>query len=377
MQNREISYEGFPVRIREDNLVSLSDLWKADGKPRKFRLSDWIRDEGVQNQLKEIAIGLRANYTKSSDGYILSVPGVLENIRGGKPGVQGVFADRDFAIGYARLLSEECEIWVSRNLPKKVILEDLTPELIFSLMQSDKEFPVDFDDAWEWIGYSYKKNAKESLFENFELNIDYIDSRFLPQKVRTPQGGRPSEKFCLTVDCFKGFCLMAGTRRGKQVRKYFIECEKALKEVLAREQQRWQGSTAKEIVKENHSRWQKRFEDEFFEEVYRVTGWKRTHSGHAGCMGGFIVKNIYDRFPTGTTKRLRTVNPKINGNRKRKHHQHLEDIGLKGLDSQKGAALATLRLTPANSPEKFKRNYKIATGQDIQLQLPIVDDNIR
>ncbi len=33
----------------------------------------------------------------------------------------------------------------------------------------------------------------------------------------------------LTVDCFKAFCMMAGTEMGRQVRAYFIECERALK----------------------------------------------------------------------------------------------------------------------------------------------------
>ena len=48
VQNREISYKGFLVRIRKDNLVSLSDFWKAEGKLIKFRVGDWIRIYSTQ-----------------------------------------------------------------------------------------------------------------------------------------------------------------------------------------------------------------------------------------------------------------------------------------------------------------------------------------
>lgn len=74
--------------------------------------------------------------------------------------------------------------------------------------------------------------------------------------------------------------------------------------------------------------------------------------------------------------RLKSVNLKVNGTRKRKHHQHLKDPGLRGLDAQKGAALAVLRLTPSNSPKSFRRNLKVALREDIQLKLPILDDDI-
>jgi hypothetical protein len=33
--------------------------------------------------------------------------------------------------------------------------------------------------------------------------------------------------YFLTADCFKAFCMMAGTEKGKQVRKYYLKIEKA------------------------------------------------------------------------------------------------------------------------------------------------------
>lgn len=49
---------------------------------------------------------------------------------------------------------------------------------------------------------------------------------------KSPTGGRPSEQLYLTVDCFKQLCMMANTEKGREVRKYFLECERKLKDVL-------------------------------------------------------------------------------------------------------------------------------------------------
>jgi hypothetical protein len=51
--------------------------------------------------------------------------------------------------------------------------ELIVVEKIASVIKSNSRFPVDFDEAWEWIGYASKQKAKEALERNFELNIDY------------------------------------------------------------------------------------------------------------------------------------------------------------------------------------------------------------
>lgn len=62
---------------------------------------------------------------------------------------------------------------------------EFSHELALALVQSDRAFPVDFDDAWRWIGYSTKQKAKNKLVNNFEEEID-----FLTKWVKTPTGGR-------------------------------------------------------------------------------------------------------------------------------------------------------------------------------------------
>jgi phage anti-repressor protein len=95
------------------------------------------------------------------------------------------------------------------------------------ICQSEKEFTVDFDVAWQWLGYDKKANAKRTLTSNFERNID-----FSTEMSKTPSGGRPSEIILLTVDCFKQFCMLAQTEQGKQVRMWYLEIEKRYRESI-------------------------------------------------------------------------------------------------------------------------------------------------
>lgn len=110
----------------------------------------------------------------------------------------------------------------------------LTFDNVVTVLESGAEFSVDFDKAWQWLGYSRKDVAKDSLLENFELEVDYIVLRFNPEtdnhKGFSPQELavlKRKENIKLTVDCFKSWAMMAGTARGKEVRKYFIQVENA------------------------------------------------------------------------------------------------------------------------------------------------------
>jgi phage anti-repressor protein len=103
-------------------------------------------------------------------------------------------------------------------------MNNFSKELALSLLGSGKEYPVDFEDAWQWLGYSSKQAAKKKLTRNFEQEEDYLS-----EWMKTPDGGRPSESIYLTVDCFKALGMMSGTEQGKKTRQYFLRCEKELK----------------------------------------------------------------------------------------------------------------------------------------------------
>ena len=50
---------------------------------------------------------------------------------------------------------------------------------------------------------------------------------------KTPNGGRPTLEYFVTLDVAKHIAMMKNTDRGFEVRNYFIECEKQLKEVIS------------------------------------------------------------------------------------------------------------------------------------------------
>ena len=84
-------------------------------------------------------------------------------------------------------------------------------------------FPVDFDTAWHIAGYSKKANAKRKLTKLIE------GSDFCSDVSKNPGRGRSSYSINLTCDALKHFCLLAETEEGRQIRDYFIECEKKWK----------------------------------------------------------------------------------------------------------------------------------------------------
>jgi anti-repressor protein len=58
-----------------------------------------------------------------------------------------------------------------------------------------------------------------------------IDFIIFPQKGE--YGSRPKIEYYVTIDAGKNIAMMSGTTKGKEVRAYFIDCEKRLKSVIA------------------------------------------------------------------------------------------------------------------------------------------------
>jgi phage anti-repressor protein len=104
-------------------------------------------------------------------------------------------------------------------------------DLAKQLSSSKAEFPVDFEQAYVWLEYTRKDNAKRAfLSAGF---IEDIDFRVLLSSEVNPQGGRPAEQIKLTIDCFKQWGMLCGNDKGKEIRRYFIECEKIAKQVVS------------------------------------------------------------------------------------------------------------------------------------------------
>jgi hypothetical protein len=105
--------------------------------------------------------------------------------------------------------------------------------------------------------------------------------------------------------------------------------------------------------------WQKRFPNSYYEQIYKVMGWKYDASSTArtAYVGKLTNKLIWDKLPPGVSHELRRLNPvdPTTGRRKRKHHQLLtDDVGHPHLQNQIMAVTTLMRATPPGNYRLFE-----------------------
>jgi len=96
---------------------------------------------------------------------------------------------------------------------------------------SQKDFVIDLDNVWKWLGFSQKYNAKYLLEKQFIINNDY--KIFAPEASgakKELRGGHNKEIIMLNVNTFKKFCLKAGTKKADEIHDYFIKLENIIHE---------------------------------------------------------------------------------------------------------------------------------------------------
>ena len=77
-----------------------------------------------------------------------------------------------------------------------------------------KDFIINFDDVWRWVGYDRKNNAKRLLDANFQEDVDFVIGFATPKRAAKKQsqnetenrGGHNEEKIMLNIRTFKKFC---------------------------------------------------------------------------------------------------------------------------------------------------------------------------
>ena len=82
-----------------------------------------------------------------------------------------------------------------------------------------KDFVVNLEEVYEWIGFTRKDNAKRLVVSKFEVEADYINHLVSLPKEENSKGGRRTEVTMLNIDTFKNLCMLANTPKGKEVRK--------------------------------------------------------------------------------------------------------------------------------------------------------------
>ena len=69
------------------------------------------------------------------------------------------------------------------------------------------------------------KGVKKTLKKSYIKDVDYTISKITKLKGK---GGQTNEIIMLTIDCFKMLCQSTQSKKGKEVRRYFIDVEKLL-----------------------------------------------------------------------------------------------------------------------------------------------------
>jgi hypothetical protein len=101
---------------------------------------------------------------------------------------------------------------------------------------STKDFVIDFDDVWKWLGFLNKGNSKRLLENQFIIDKDYkVLLIFAEKQKKHTKGGHNRETIMLNVETFKKFCLKAGTKKADEIHDYYIRLEKTLQEVIHEE----------------------------------------------------------------------------------------------------------------------------------------------
>lgn len=108
---------------------------------------------------------------------------------------------------------------------------------------SKTDFVINFDDVWNWLGFSRKDHAKRLLIKLFIKDIDYkIETIKLhastggaTHQTIKDNGGLNKEFITMTINTFKKLCLKANTKKADEIHEYFIKLEEVLQEILNEE----------------------------------------------------------------------------------------------------------------------------------------------
>ena len=92
-----------------------------------------------------------------------------------------------------------------------VAVETVSARELHAFLESKQDFST-------WI-----KNRIEKY--EFVENQDFV---VFHKKMENPNGGRPSHEYYVSVGMAKELAMVENNEKGKQARKYFIECEKQL-----------------------------------------------------------------------------------------------------------------------------------------------------
>jgi hypothetical protein len=122
--------------------------------------------------------------------------------------------------------------------------------------------------------------------------------------------------------------------------------------------------------------WAKRFPDEFYEQVFRLRGWKWKGRGTnpPQAVAGYTKDLVYARLAPQILEELERRNPTEGGRRRAKHHQWLtDDVGHPALAQHLHAVITLMRVSKDWGQFKYMIDVAHPRRGDT-LQLPLMAD---
>jgi phage anti-repressor protein len=178
-----------------------------------------------------------------------------------------------------------------------------------------KEFVINFEDVWKWCGFTRKSDAKKLLEKFFTKDIDYKvekaaaaiaaagiepenkgkkDTFEIKRSGKNKGGaGMNKEHILLTVNCFKKFCMKAGTKKADQIHDYYIKLEELLQETLQEQSDELQKQLE---IKDKTLQ----FKNELIQQTKKEADrYKVTYNQLAKTHDQLKLKRIYHKFKKG------------------------------------------------------------------------------
>lgn len=103
---------------------------------------------------------------------------------------------------------------------------------------SKKDFVIDLQKVWKWIGFSRIDPAKQVLTKHFKKDIDYkiieVFKKVAPQvSPRETKGNSRLNKqqILMSVNTFKKLCMKANTKKADQIQDCYLKLENVLQDI--------------------------------------------------------------------------------------------------------------------------------------------------
>jgi phage anti-repressor protein len=214
----------------------------------------------------------------------------------------------------------------------------LTKESIFLQLESSEQFPINFDDAWQWLGFSKKSHAKQSLLdagfiENEDLTIErQLGSLAIP---------RPAEKILLSIDCFKLWAMQCPTEGGKEIRRWYLQVEREWRQQRNEKRQLTQAEIIDLCVLPVPTEWQRRFPEEYYDNLARLTGLTSFGNSRPTLWAQLTKQLVYEYLPMGVYDAVKDCKSATGSYEKL--HQFLKEDGLKILEQHQRSLLTLMK----------------------------------